>query len=280
VIEELRQTYELKALLDFADLARSTYYYQRKLLHQTDKHAKHRLEISAMYKKHHGWYGYRRITLALQNQGIQLNHKTVLKLMNSLGLHGKVKHRAYKSYKGQTGRVASNHLNRVFHSDEPLKKMVTDVTEFPLPKEKLYLSPIQDLFNGEIISYSISPRPVYAQIDEMLKQLELEYEKNSEVLLHSDQGWQYQCNYYQYTLKRMGITQSMSRKGNCLDNSPMESFFGRLKTELFYGNEKSFSNYNKLKRAIEEYITYYNNDRIKEKLGGLSPVQYRIQALE
>lgn len=269
----------MKALLNFAGLARSTYYCCRKAGTRPDKYAQQKETIRAIYENHHGWYGYRRITWALDNQGIHLNHKTVLKLMDMLGLHGKIKRRGYKSYKGEIGRIAPNHLGGDFRSDEPMKKMVTDITEFSLPREKLYLSPILDLFNGEIVSYSISSQPAYAQIDEMLKGIHT-ITGDRKVFLHSDQGWQYRCDYYQHTLREKGIIQSMSRIGNCLDNPPMESFFGRLKTELFYGNEKAFTTYHQLKEALEDYIHYYNNCRIKERLNGLSPVQYRIQVLE
>ena len=242
------------------------------------KHTGNKESILKIYKHHKGRYGYRRITLELRNRGIILNHKTVRRLMNELGVQGKVKRRKYRSYKGQVGKIAPNLLARDFSSTGPLKKLTTDVTEFSISSGKVYLSPIQDLFNGEIISYSISQRPVYSQIDDMLRKAFAIIPDDAKAILHSDQGWQYQMSRYQKVVKQKGLTQSMSRKGNCLDNSPMESFFGTLKNEMFYGHEEVFQNFAQLKQAIESYIDYYNNDRIKVKLKGLSPVQYRIQS--
>lgn len=242
------------------------------------KHKDHKDAILGIYQCHKGRYGYRRITLELKKQGILLNHKTVLRLMNQIGIRGKMKRRKYHSYAGKVGRIAPNILNRNFTANKPYEKLTTDVTEFSIASGKAYLSPIQDLFNGEIISYSVTQRPVYAQIQDMLSKAFSIIPNGSGALLHSDQGWQYQMKYYQKAIKEKGLVQSMSRKGNCLDNSPMESFFGTLKNEMFYGLEKEFQNFDQLKGAIDTYIDYYNNDRIKVKLKGLSPVQYRIQS--
>jgi len=236
--------------------------------------------ILAIYRLHRARYGYRRVTLELRNRGIVLNHKTVLRLMNEMGIQGRVKRVKYRSYKGQVGKIAPNLLNRKFVADRPYNKLTTDVTQFSITSGKLYLSPIQDLFNGEILSYNISERPVYYQVDDMLSKAFSIIPDNSGALLHSDQGWQYQMKYYQKAIKEKGLIQSMSRKGNCLDNSPMESFFGILKNEMFYGHEKEFCSFNQLKKAIDNYIYYYNNVRIKAKLKGLSPVQYRTQSLK
>jgi len=266
--------------LKIANIARSSYYYSRNYFSQGSKHTQDKEDILAIFNFHKGRYGYRRITLGLRNQGIILNHKTVLRLMNELGIRGKVKRRKYRSYKGQVGKIAPNLLNRNFQADCPYQKLTTDVTQFSVASSKVYLSPIQDLFNGEIISYSISQHPAYSQIRDMLSKAFSIIPDSTGALLHSDQGWQYQMKYYQKAIKDKGLIQSMSRKGNCLDNSPMEIFFGILKNEMYYGHEKEFSNYGQLKRAIEKYIYYYNNRRIKVKLKGLSPVQYRIQSLK
>ena len=207
-----------------------------------------------------------------------LNHKTVLRLMNEIGIHGKVKRKKYRSYVGKVGKIAPNLLDRGFVADKPYEKLTTDVTEFSISSGKVYLSPIKDLFNGEILSYSVNQRPVYSQINDMLTKAFAIIPDDSGALLHSDQGWQYQMKNYQKAVKDKGLLQSMSRKGNCLDNAPMESFFGTLKNEMFYGHEKEFQDFEQLKQAIDSYIDYYNNDRIKVKLKGLSPVQYRIQS--
>ena len=187
-----------------------------------------------------------------------------------------VRMKKYRSYKGTVGKVAPNIINRDFHANHPNQKWATDITEFSLFGRKLYLSPILDMYNGEIISYNISEHPHLLQVLDMLDKA---FEKTIDtegIVLHSDQGWQYQNKHYRDKLKKNGIIQSMSRKGNCLDNAVMENFFGLLKSELLY--LKKFTNFDEFIVELEEYIYYYNNDRIKSKLKGLSPVQYRIQS--
>lgn len=197
--------------------------------------------------------------------------------MKQLHLKSTVRIKKYKSYRGEVGKIAPNILKRNFKAEKPNEKWVTDVTEFSLFGKKLYLSPILDLYNGEIISYNISVSPNFAQIVNMLEKAFLRIPDNTNLLLHSDQGWQYQMKHYQAMLNKKGIVQSMSRKGNCLDNSVMENFFGILKSELLYLQE--FDSLEHFKKELEEYIDYYNNKRIKYKLKGLSPVQYRIHSL-
>ncbi|MES1181735.1 MAG: IS3 family transposase, partial [Flavobacterium sp.] len=215
----------------------------------------------------------RRITLMLKQKGIVINHKTVLRLMKTLGLKSVIRIKKYKSYKGEQGKIAPNILQRNFKATRPNEKWATDVTEFNVSGNKLYLSPIIDLFNGEIISYELSERPNFTQIVTMLKKSFKRLPNNTDLILHSDQGWQYQMKQYQSILKGKGIKQSMSRKGNCLDNAIIENFFGILKSELFY--LKKYKSINELKNEIKEYIDYYNNERIKLNLKGMSPIQYR-----
>ena len=157
-----------------------------------------------------------------------------MKLMKQTGLTCKVRLKKYKSYKGERGKAAPNILQRNFKADKPNEKWATDITEFALFGKKLYLSPIIDLYNGEVISYKVSECPVLKQVTDMVKQAIKQTGKIDCLLLHSDQGWQYQHEIYQKLLKENGIIQSMSRKGNCLDNVVMENFFGLLKSELFY----------------------------------------------
>lgn len=187
-----------------------------------------------------------------------------------------VRIKKYRSYKGQIGKIAPNLIQRDFKSDKPNQKWTTDITEISLFGTKLYLSPILDMFNGEIISYNISEHPVLNQVLDMLDKAFLKIPDNTNLIFHSDQGWQYQHKQYQKRLQQKGIRQSMSRKGNCLDNSIMENFFGLLKSELLYLRE--FSSIEEFRIELERYIDYYNNKRIKCKLKGLSPVQYRIQS--
>lgn len=229
--------------------------------------------IKQIYHKHKGRFGYRRITLMMKEKGIVINHKTVLRLMKILGLKSIIRVKKYRSYRGEEGKTAPNILQRNFKADQPNKKWATDVTEFNVSGNKLYLSPIIDLFNGEIISYNLSERPIFAQITDMLKKGFKRVKNTENIILHSDQGWQYQMKTYQNILKERGIVQSMSRKGNCLDNAVIENFFGTLKSEMFY--TKKFTSITELKKEIKEYINYYNNDRIRLNLKGKSPVQYR-----
>ena len=234
--------------------------------------------IKQIYHQHKGRFGYRRITLTMRDKGIIINHKTVLRLMKSLGLKSIIRVKKYKSYRGEQGKIAPNILKRNFKADQPNTKWATDVTEFNVSGNKLYLSPIIDVFNGEIISYNLSERPVFAQITDMLKKGLKKIKNTENIILHSDQGWQYQHQSYQQRLKNNGVIQSMSRKGNSMDNGLMENFFGLLKTEMFYEQEGKYKTIDELKQAIDEYINYYNYDRIKVKLKGLSPVNYRLQS--
>ena len=272
--------FALEILLKIIRLARSTYYYHLKQLDQTDKNQTIKAEIQAIFTEHKGNYGYRRITLALRNRGFVVNHKKVQRLMKALGLSARIRRkRKYSSYQGEIGKKAENLIRRQFEASKPMEKCYTDVTEFAIPasSQKLYLSPVLDGFNSEIIAYNLSTSPNLAQVKMMLEQAFTEkYYENT--ILHSDQGWQYQHDFYHHFLEDKGIQQSMSRKGNSPDNGMMESFFGILKSEMFYGYEKTFQSLEQLEQAIVDYIDYYNNKRIKVKLKGLSPVQYRTKS--
>jgi len=185
----------------------------------------------------------------------------------------RVRMKKYRSYRGEIGKVAPNLLNRDFQADRPNQKWTTDITEFSLFSRKLYLSPVLDLYNGEIIGYEISEHPVMKQVINMLKKVFVKIPDNTQLVLHSDQGWQYQHKSYQKMLREKGIRQSMSRKGNCLDNSVMENFFGLVKSELLYLQD--FDSIEDFRMQLEEYLDYYNNRRIKGKLKGMSPVEFR-----
>ncbi len=197
--------------------------------------------------------------------------------MKQLGLVCCVRIKKYHSYKGEVGKIAPNLLNRDFYAQKPNEKWVTDVTEFSLFGKKLYLSPILDLHSGYLVSYTISERPVLSMVTDMLNKAFINIPDNTNLILHSDQGWQYQHKQYQRMLRNKGIRQSMSRKGNCLDNAVMENFFGILKSELLY--LQKFESMEQFKHELENYLDYYNNRRIKTKLKGLPPAVYRQQAL-
>lgn len=270
---ELRQKYDLEVLLNHTNMARSSFYYHQKQNKLPDKYKVVKELITSIYHKNKGRYGYRRITDELQNKGVIINHKTVLRLMKLLGLKSLIRVKKYKSYKGEQGKIVPNVLQRDFTTTAPNQKWATDVTEFNVAGNKLYLSPIIDLFNQEIISYELTERPMFNQVVMMLKKAFKKIPNNTNLILHSDQGWQYQMKQYQHLLKQKGITQSMSRKGNCLDNAIIENFFGIIKSELFY--LKKYNSIIQLKEEIQDYIYYYNNHRIKSRLNKMSPIKYR-----
>jgi transposase InsO family protein len=242
-----------------------------------DKYEVAKAEITAIYHENKGRYGYRRVTAELHKRDIKLNHKTVQRLMKELGLVCRVRMKKYRSYKGEVGKIAPNLINRNFVAEKPNQKWVTDVTEFSLFGQKLYLSPILDLHSGYLISYTISERPVLGMVISMLDKAFEQIPDGTNLILHSDQGWQYQHKQYQRMLQQKGVRQSMSRKGNCLDNAVMENFFGLLKSELLYLQE--FDSMETFKQELIDYLEYYNNRRIKLKLKGLPPAIYRQQAL-
>ncbi len=254
-------------------MARSTFYYHTSRLHGSDGYDTVRKRIRDIYETNSGRYGYRRVTAQLHNEGIVINHKTVQKLMGQMGLKAKTKRQKYRSYKGEVGRIAPNVLNRDFHASRPNQKWATDVTQVNIKGDRLYLSPILDLFNGEIVSYTISRTPDLRMATRMLDKAFRVRGNLNGLILHSDQGWHYQHLRYQTLLKENGIIQSMSRKGNCLDNAMMENFFGLMKNELLYLHD--WNSVNEFENALMDYINYYNNDRIKLRLNGKSPVQYR-----
>ncbi|MEH7119459.1 IS3 family transposase [Neobacillus vireti] len=278
VIFELKHQYEVVDLIEVADIPRSTYYYWEKRLNQADKYAEVKEAISEIFHEHKGRYGYRRIAKELEKKGFHHDPKTINRLMNENGLKCLVRMKKYRSYKGNVGKIAPNVLNRDFTAEEMNQKWVTDVTEFHLFGEKRYLSPVLDLCNGEIIAFTMMKRPVYKLVGDMLNQAIKSLQPGDQVILHSDQGWHYQMKQYQKTLEQHQITQSMSRKGNCLDNAVIENFFGLLKSELLYLQE--FDSIEHFEKELEDYIHYYNHKRIKTKLKDLSPVEYRTQVLK
>ncbi len=299
---ELRQ--ELGCTIDFIletinstdslpNLPRSVYYYWKERIDPDTKNSDLMDAITTIYTDNHKRYGYRRITLQLKKDGWTVNHKTVKRLMSKLKLYGITPRAKYKSYKGDFNGTVDNKLLykrvdtqkhrteyiRDFSTTDVNEKWTTDVSEFHIAAGKLYLSPILDIHNREIVSYNISRSAGFMQTIDMLDKAFNRFPDLSNLIFHSDQGWQYQMFQYHKALKERGITQSMSRKGNCLDNSPMENFFGKMKNEMFYGHEYEFKTLEQLQKAMEEYIEYYNNERIQVKLKGLTPCQARNQSL-
>lgn len=258
-------------------MARSVYYYHMKRLRSEDKYASEKNEIKDIFHEHKGRYGYRRVTAEMRNRKYVINHKTVQRLMDEMGLKSQIRKVRYHSYKGEIGKVAPNIINRDFVATAPNRKWATDITQINIGSTKLYLSPILDMYNGEIISRNISTSPNLDQVYDMLDKAFAKFDNLDGLILHSDQGWQYQHYGYRKRLEEHHIIQYMSRKGNCLDNSMMENFFGIMKSELLYAEK--FESAQAFIKALEEYIDYYNNKRIKSRLKGKSPVQYRTLSI-
>lgn len=276
-MHELRHQFPIERLLAHTGLKRSTFYYQQKAAQRIDKYAELKKHIQTLYDAHKGRMGYRRIADAIRKMGLRACANTVQRCMQAMSLVSLVRVKKYKSYTGEVGKTAPNILLRDFSAQGVNQKWTTDVTEMNVAGQKVYLSPVMDLFNGEIVAYEMDTRPALGMVTGMLKEAFRRLRTGDKPILHSDQGWQYRMPVYQSMLAEQGIVQSMSRKGNCLDNAAMESFFGILKSEFFHLNK--FSSVEELKTGLAEYIDYYNHRRTKMKLNGLSPVKYRTQHL-
>ena len=272
-------------------MSKSSYYYVISNNKKEDKDKEIKEKIIEIFNKSKKRYGYRRITLEI-NKTHKVNHKKVKRIMKQLGLFAvQGKNGKYHSYKGDNGELKENLLLekvvdeekhkttfvRHFETTSPNQKWTTDVSEFKHKDGKLYLSPILDMFDSSIIAYDISTTPDFEQIKRMLSKAFKENTNLDGLIFHSDQGWQYQMKYYKQILQEKQIKQSFSRKGNCMDNSLMENFFGIIKNEMFYGHEEEFETIDDLRFAIENYIKWYNEDLINLKRKGLSPLQYRQQ---
>jgi len=257
-------------------LSKSTYYYELSKIDAVALRNKDLMsEIKEIYEHHKGRYGVRRVHQELVNRGYSVNHKRVQRLMHSMGLFGKRPKEKYHSYKGEVGKIADNIINRDFSTTAPLQKWTTDVSQFKFSWGKCYISPILDMNTNEIIAYDLALHPNLEQIQRMLDCAFEKFPVVDGLIFHSDQGWQYQHEYFRNKLKEKDIIQSMSRKGNCYDNCIMETFFGRLKNELYYGYEKDYDSFETFSAAVAEYINYYNNERIQAKTKWMPPVKYR-----
>ena len=258
------------------EMSRSTYYYEISKVDAVEVRNQEIMdEIKEIFEHHKHRYGVRRIHKELVNRGHKVNHKRVQRLMHNMGLMGKRPKEKYHSYRGEVGKVADNIIDRDFSTTAPLQKWTTDVSQFNFSWGKCYMSPILDMNTNEIISYDLSLRPNLEQIHRMLEKAFKKFPSVEGLIFHSDQGWQYQHEYFRNTLKEHGIVQSMSRKGNCIDNCIMETFFGRLKNEMYYGYEKEYDSFEAFAKAMKKYISYYNNERIQAKTKWMPPVKYR-----
>jgi putative transposase len=274
----LKAQYRLDVLLDVAGLARSTFFYRQAQLRRPDPKAALKAAVTSAFENNHRRYGHRRVHRVLVDKGWRVAKKTVLAVMRELGLACAARRRRrYVSYQGQVGAVAANILDRQFTAAAPNQKWVTDVTEFRVGDAKLYLSPVMDLFDRQIISYSIGKSPTTEFTNRSLRAALDTLGEHECPIVHSDQGFHYQHSSWSRLLADAGAIQSMSRKANCYDNAIIENFFGHLKEEMFH--HVRYLDLGALQAAIEDYIDWFNNDRISLRLDGLSPVRYRAQAL-
>lgn len=283
VVKELRTKYELKVLLEMAKIPLSVYYYQvNAIKNEVNKYEDIEKEIDFIYlKKHKKRIGYQRIYIELKNQGIKIGKNKVLEIMRKKGYikQNKVNYRKYNSYKGDLGGVKENVLNQNFKASKPYEKAGTDITMFRVKEEAVYLSPVIDFYTREILSYEIGTNSKLEKVLSMIKKLKAKHKDNIKgMIIQSDQGVQYQNSRYSDLLKEYEIIQSMSRKGNCLDNSPTENFFGRLKEEIWYNKEYKYENSKDLIKEIHDYIKYYNETRIVTRLK-TSPIKFRNKCL-
>ncbi|CDW92574.1 IS150 conserved protein InsB [Thiomonas sp. CB2] len=265
-------------LLNAAGLARSTFYYQCQAAQRSDRHSAMEIRIRTIYDEHKGRYGYRRITAVLcSSMAEPVNHKCVQRLMQKMGLRALIRAKKRSRHvPGVSDAHVPNVLQRDFRATAPNQKWVTDITEFNVHGHKLYLSACMDLYNGEIIAHRMAKRPVFELVSSTLGSALSRTDSGAELIVHSDQGWHYKMQPYRTMLTAHGVTQSMSRKGNCFDNAAMESFFGTLKAEYF--RLAAPNSLDALEAGVHDYVNYYNHKRIKLGLQGLSPVQYRLRS--
>lgn len=273
----LKAAYPLGVLLEIAGLARSTFFYHQARLARPDPQAGLKAAIREVFVQACGRYGHRRVRQQLMHRGWRVSRTTVRRLMRHLGLVCVIRRRRYVSYRGEVGMIAPNLLNRDFCARAPNQTWVTDVTEFRVGEQKVYLAPVMDLFDRQIIAWSVGRSPTLELTNSALRDALATLTADQTPVVHSDQGFQYQHATWQALLAEAGATSSMSRKGNCLDNAVMESFFGHLKEEFF--NHTRFASVDLFLATLHDYIAWYNTERISTRLKGLSPVQYRAQTL-
>lgn len=270
LVEELKNSLPVREICRHLGIARSTYYRWRgQSREETSKQAIER-KIGTLCRGHKFRYGYRKIT-ALLKRVMSINHKAVQRVMQKYGWQCRVKVKKRKRT-GQPCHITDNLLKGDFQADQPLQKLVTDITYLPFGQKQLYLSSIQDLFNGEIISYSIGDCQDTNFVLDTLSQLPL---LQKGCILHSDQGSVYTSYAYQQAVKERGITMSMSRKGTPADNASIESFHSSLKSETFYLDKLESTTTAIVEQTVKSYIYYYNHIRIQAKLNNQPPVKYR-----
>ena len=281
MVASLSGRHSLDDLLECAGLARSSYYYA--VSHPKAPTRPELWEkVAEIFSRTPNGCGHRQIAMCLRAEcGAVIADKTVLKVMAEMGIRCRIRretdYHRYNSYKGEVGETFENVVARDFEADGPWQKMGTDVTEFKQPWGKAYFAPIYDFGSKEIVAWSTSLSPNMAQQYDILSQLRSKIPEGAHPILHSDMGWQYQHAGWVGTLKEAGIVQSMSRKGNCIDNGATEQMFGHLKDEFFRNRE--WPSFEEFKRDLDAYVIHWNTRRRQVKLKGLTPEEFRNQSL-
>ncbi|MDQ0873948.1 putative transposase [Paenibacillus sp. V4I3] len=275
----MKNRQSIKGLCQYLGISRSGYYsYLKRSNHDPDEDLK--LQLTAIFERRNKTVGYRRVQDELYRQhGLVVNHKKVLRLMQELGIQAVIRrkyvHRTSQQAAVEDGRIAENLLQRNFNADAPNLKWVTDVTQYRVLDERIYLSAVKDLWNNEIIAYHISRNNDNPLVLETFKKAFKKHKDVTGLIIHSDQGSQYTSHAYHDMLPQVGAQISMSRRGNCYDNASIESFFSHLKVEALYPYD--IRSIDEAQRRIEEFIQFYNEDRAQRKLNKLTPVEYRRQ---
>lgn len=276
--QSLKDKYPLPILFQRLHIAKSSYYYQRKTFALPDKYQALKETITVLFNENRKCYGYRRIWASLKQIGTTVSEKVIRRLMAQLSLFVKIRRKSkYHSYKGEDYPSVPNIINRDFHADAPNKKWLTDITEFAIPKGKVYLSPIIDCFDGLVVSWTIGTSPNAELVNTMLDNAILTLHDNEKPLIHSDRGFHYRLSGWIERAQKANITRSMFKKGCSPDNAACEGFFGGLKNELFYPQKWTGTTIDAFIQAVDDYIVWYNEKRIKMTLGGLSPMEYRAK---
>jgi len=276
LVDALQDTYRLPELLAALDLPRSSYYYQREALRRPDKYVEARQAIAKIFENNYRCYGYRRVGERLRRDGAALSEKVVRRLMCEEGLIvGSTQRRRFSTYRGELTPAPENIVARDFQATAPNEKWLTDITEFPAPAGKVYLSPMIDCFDGLVVSWSISASPNAELVNAMLDEAISTLAPGERPVVHSDRGCHYRWPGWVKRLEAADLTRSMSRKGCTPDNAACEAFFGRMKVEFFYVRQWTGNTMEQFIAELDAYIRWYNETRIKMSLGGRSPVEYR-----
>ena len=274
IVDVLKKEYSLPEVLENLKLAKSSYYYLKQ--NKKDKYAQVRIRIREIFNENQSRYGYRRINAVLSKENIKISEKIIRRIMKEENLQVKSKKtRKYNSYKGEITPAVENLISREFHSEKPNEKWLSDLTEFAIPAGKVYLSPIVDCFDGFITAWTIGKNPNADLVNDMLLKAASTLKKGENPIVHTDRGSHYRWPGWIEVMEKFSLKRSMSKKGCSPDNSACEGFFGRLKNEFFYGRDWSDYTIEEFISALDQYIVWYNNIRIKKSLGFLSPAEYR-----